>query len=303
MFYKLGKKSFKLFINSVQFFRIFLVFLSFFTVLYWLFQLGGATWVSFFAPIFEPIKGLAHIFYTRTVSVDQVTVDFSFLVASLSMLLVTWVLKYVVEYIELVEKKYDSIHSAIKKKAENAFNTNLERQYKHEESQNKNFMILINALATNMAKNAHYNKDADVGVDEKQNEILSEFSQIISTKIRCKQKLIENNLLISFDSINEIDNTIDKIENIVKDLRLKAKEEKWNLDFVIAVEPYAKEEEFMTKALTLKKLLKLGLRNKIICLSTLQLRYSMIENPKYILEGLGIYKINDKEETVFSIKK
>ena len=161
MYYELGKKIFKFFIETLNFFRVTLVFLSFFTVLYWFCQLAGATFVNIFAPFFETIKNITHLFYNRTIVIDKESIDFAFLIASFAMLFVVWALKFAVEYIEQAEKSYDNAHEIAKEKAEKIFNACLEQEYVNQEQKNKNIAILIKFSASNTLKDSFFDRNTE----------------------------------------------------------------------------------------------------------------------------------------------
>ncbi len=106
---------------------MFLVFLSFFVTLYWLLQLGQVQFIEYFAPFFEAIKNITHLFYQRNVTVDFATIDFSFLIATFIFLIIAWVLNFAVEGIEILEEQYDFYCAGIRKKNEELFNIGLEK--------------------------------------------------------------------------------------------------------------------------------------------------------------------------------
>ena len=303
MLYKLGKELFKIIINFFQILRVALIFLAFATTLYWFMQLAGATFFDFITAFFESIKNFMHLFYNRTTQIDTVAIDFSFLLAAFLMLGISWGLKYLVEELELWDKRYESMHTTLKKRDETIFNLHLENQYKQEENKNKNILILIKIVALNLAKDSTFNKDFNVGVDEKQDEVTGEFVEIISGKIKCKKRSSKNELLISFTPFEGVDGVISELYAIVKTLKEKYKLQRWKVDFYMAIETYATEDEAATKMMNLKKLIRLGFREEIACLSTFMQRYSLLDAPKYAIDGKGLYTINDKEETVFCIEK
>jgi len=164
-------------------------------------------------------------------------------------------------------------------------------------------LILVKTVASNLAKDSSFNKDFNVGVDEKQNEVAEEFSKLVTDKIKCKMRSSKNELLISFTPFENVDKVISEINAEVKKLKEKYRLQKWKVDFFMAIETYANEEEAATKLMNLKKLIRLGFKEEVACLSTFMQRYSLLESPKYVIEGKGLYTINDKEETVFCVEK
>jgi S-adenosylmethionine synthetase len=212
-------------------------------------------------------------------------------------------LTYLVEHIEFTEKKYDALCRIIKQKAENLFNKNLEEEYHSQEHQNNKVLILIKFVAINSGKSVLYNKDVEVGVEEKETEALRKVQQTFSSKVKCQTKMLDKALLIAFTPFSQIDAVVLEIETIIKDLKAKFKEDKWQIEPIVAIETYAKETEIPIRVTCLKKLHKLELKNEIACLSSFRQRYSLMTNQKYNIVGKGIYKIKDKEETVFCIER
>lgn len=301
MHYELGKKLFRFLIEALQFIRVALVFLAFFTTFYWLLQLMNPAWVTAVSPFFEPIKDFVHTFYNRTISTEEATVDFAFLIGSLIMILVSWGIKFVVEGVKDVEKKYDEAHFALKKKAEQLFNLELEMEYQLAERKNKNFLLLVKMNAINLKKDSFFDKDANEGSDEKQKEALDDFYKKLATKISFQKKKIEENTLLYFNNFDDIDNVLNEFNRNFESLQSQFLAEKWQLNYYAAIEAYATDKEVLDKYKILATLVKLNLKNEIVCLGTFKQRYSINKIQKHFLECKGIYKIL-KEEEVFCVK-
>lgn len=302
MLYKLGKKLFEFIVNFLKFFQVALIFLAFFVILYWLLQLGGATYLTPVAPFFEGIKDFTHIFYTRTIEVEGTVIDFSFLIAALAILVIVWGLKFIIEDIVIVEEKYDSFYRAFKQKAEKLFNVGLEQQYMIHEHRNNKFMLYVKLNAVNLARDSMFHKDSLSGVEEKEQEILAEFVKILEDEFKFQKRFMRDGFLMYFNKFDEIDSVVYHIENIVLDIRAKCLAEKWQIRFYLSVEPYSDDKEIMEKAKNLFALVKLGLSGEIVSMGTLKQRYALMKNPKCVIEGKGVYKVDVGEEEVFCIK-
>lgn len=301
MFYELGKKAFNFLVNAINFIRLMLIFGAFFTTLYWLLQIGQVTFVEGFAFIFEPVKDFVHNFYNRTVTTDSATVDFSFLIGSFLMLLVTWGLKFVIDYIQLLEKKYDEIHKNLKNKTQDLFNLSLDINYKNVEQKIKKVLVLVSFSTKNLAKDIYFDKDAKMGEDEKQKLALSDFSESIHSAFTSEKKLLKDSVLLYFNDFKNIDNLLLEVEKRIGDLKTKYKEEKWELIPYVAVETYSEDKEVVEKYKNLMMLLKLQLHDEMVCLSSFTQRYALVSNARYIIESKGVYTIHE-EEDIFSIK-
>jgi len=281
--------------------QVSLIFLSFFIILYWLLQLGGATFIQPFAPFFETIKDITHLFYARTVKVDEATIDFSFLVATFAILFVVWGLKFVIEAIKLLETKYDMIHNYLKRKAEDLFNFVLETQHSINEYRCNNFLIFIKFSALNSAKDNRFNKDADAGVEQKQVEMLKNFHNNLDLFLPCQNKLLQGGILLYFDNFKDVDKILFQLQDIISTLKQNYEAEKWQASYLLGIEAYSNQEEIVQKVEKLIKLTNLGLKDRMVCLGEFNQRYALLNAPKCYIEGKGVYQLTKGEEEVFYV--
>lgn len=302
MFYKLGKKLFEFLVNFLKFIQVCLIFLSFATILYWLMQLGGATFLAPVAPFFEGLKEFTHLFYTRTISVDGATIDFSFLIDAFAFLLIVFGLKFIIEDVQIVEDKYDSVYSAIKRKAEQLFNVGLEQQYIMHEHRNNKFLLYVQFKAVNIAKDSFFHRDVNVGVEEKQQEVLAQFVKVLGENFQFQKRFMGEGFLFYFPNFNEIDKVVLGVDRLIKEQRKKHLEERWQIISYMSLEPYSDEKEIPEKVKNMLSLAKLGDADEIVALGTLRQRYSLVKNPKCSIEGKGVYQVQYGEEEVFCIK-
>lgn len=281
--------------------QVVLIFLSFFIILYWILQLADVNFIKPVATFFEIIKAITHIFYKRIVQMNGVEIDFSFLIATLVILLFVLGLKFVIEYIEFAEKKYDDICNYLKKKKENLFNIVLEKQYLADEYKNNKFLVLIKFSTSNLSRDQFFDKNISNENKEKQKEILKEFSDILEEKLKFQKRFVNESILLYFYNFDDIDEILSSIENVIKDFKLKYNEQKYHIDSFIGIEVYNNEREVESKLEKLIKLVKLGLVDNIVCLATFKQRYALVKEPKYMVEAQGIYKIFEDED-VFCVK-
>lgn len=279
--------------------QVSLVFLSFFINVYWVLDIAGADFIQPFAPFFESIKSFIHLFYNRTVQVDQVYIDFSFLLATFIILLIAQSLKFLAEIIENINKKYDSLYYFTKRKAEEQFNVKLEKEYLSKEQKINKFLFLIKFKASNISEDKLFNKEAGLGSEKKEEEVLQDFLTNFIRNLKCEKKLLNERLLLYFDNFNDIDKILFSIETSIEFLKKKYIEENWQVSFFAGLEVYDRKEEVALVAKKLATLLKLDLKDKIICLSSLKLRYSLLQKPKHNIQSQGNYKIMQNEEVFY----
>lgn len=296
MFYDLGKKIFYFVINSVRFVQVTLVFLAFFVTLYWIFQIAGATFLTPVAPFFESIKAAVHVFYNRTVAIDQVSIDFSFLLASFVYLIIAHLLKFLAEWLEKVEKNYDDMHKYLKQQVENTFNENLKRQHIAQEKLNSKFLMIVQFNLKNLMRDKFFHHDLNEGMDEKQKEVLKDFSEIFGKEFVTKKDFINEGLLLYLSNFENMERLVSEFSKSISTIQQKYSEQHWQVNYIAAIDVYATVGEVTTKFKKLVMLMNLGLKNKITCLSTFKQRYLIEKNPVYSVEEYGTYKLYDYED-------
>ena len=303
MFYKIGKKLFLYLINSLRSVQISLIFLSFFTILYWLLDIAKVAFVEFFTPCFNPLKDFVHLFYTRTVKIDEISIDFSFLIIVFIFLFIAWIMNYIVEWIEFAEIKYDKLHNYIKNKEEEVFNQNLEYAHMKLENKQKKILILIKFSAVDLTKDSFYTRDTQSGVEEKEKESIIAFWEILSDNLKFEETFFEKTLLLYFDKFGQINDILLLMESAVKQIKSEYRDNNWQLHHHIAIDAYSSENELIVKAKNLKVLLTLDLKDEVLCFATFKQRYLAMKNPKFSIEEKGVYCINENQEEVFCVKK
>lgn len=279
------------------------MFLAFATVIYWILNIAKVPFADFFTPFFESIKSIVNIYYSRGVVIDQVTLDFSYLIASLSMIIVVWVFKFVVDFVEDVEKKYDSIHKALKNRQEIKFNQALEKERKKVEKQHNKFLILINFSAKNLSKDKFYSYDTETGCEAIEESAIRELWEALSKNVKFKEAFLETSLLLYFDNFDEIDSVICEINNQINKIKNEYSQKNWQLHYFVGIEVYSHVREIFSKVNGLRSLLNFKFVNEIVCFGTFDQKYLTAKVPKYYTEKRGVFKVGEEEEEVFAIKR
>lgn len=265
-------------------------------------QIAQIPWLNAAAPLFETIKDITHLFYNRISNINDVQIDFAFLIASFAILFIVWGIKLLIEKIELIEEKYDATYKTIKKKAEENFNVSLEKQYIKNEHKNNKFLVMVKLKVRDLSVDAFFSRDTTPRDTKKELEIMSNFMEILDEDLPCQKKLFDDNLLLYFPNFDKINETLDNLRLIIKNLKNKHLEDKWQITASVGVDTYAGANEIAPKAQKLILLNKLGLDNKILCLSSFRQRYSLLKEKKYNIEVEGAYKLGENEEEVSIIK-
>lgn len=283
-------------------FQISLVFLSFLIIFYWILEIAKVQFADFIVQFFDLIKNSVHLFYTRTVTIDQITIDFSFLIAVLIFLVLVWLLNYCAEGLTLLEEKYDKLHRYIKGKNEESFNVKLERTNKGLDKKPKKILVLIKFSATDLSKDSFFVNDANHNSEEKEKEAVIELWEILTDSLKFKETFLEKTLLLYFQHFEEADNVLVQIENAIKEVKSEFLKNNWKLHHFVSIDVYSSESEIVLKAKKLKTLLNFNYEDAITCFATFGQKYSELRDTKHSMNVKGVYKIDEDEEEIFEIK-
>ena len=280
--------------------QIFLVFLSFATILYWILQIAQVSFITPVAPFFEAIKEITHIFYKRVVTIDEVSLDFSFLIVTFVMLLLVAGIKFIIEELEVLEKKYDNLFYRARKKEEDLFNAALAQENLIGEYKNNKILILINFSLKNLSKNKLFDRDFNEGIEEKQRELLEEAFKDFDVKY--ERKLLNEGVLLILNAFDNVDGVISYTEHFIKELKYKYYQEKWQVKYLFSLDVFADKNEVISKARDLVLINKVDLQDEIICTSAFKQRYLLIKKPKYNIEDKGNFSINEETKELCVLK-
>jgi len=161
---------------------------------------------------------------------------------------------------------------------------------------------MVKLKVKDLSVDAFYSRDTTPRDTNKELEIMSNFMEVIDEDLQCQKKLFNDNLLLYFTNFDKIDETLDKLRLIIKNLKTKHLEDKWQITTSIGVDTYAAINEIAPKIQKLILLNKLGLDNKMLCLSSFKQRYSLLNKKKYTIDVEGAYKLGENEEDVSIIK-
>lgn len=304
MFDNLDKRFFTFIINIIQSIRIVLVFLSFFVVIFWIFQIGQVAMAPWLVSFFESIKSFIHLFYNRIIVIDGKQLDFSFLVSAVLNLTIVWLLKFVIEHIREVEKNYFKIKRSVEKRAEDVFNMNLEREYLSEEYKNNKFLIMVKFNARCIKKIDIFGKTETIASEriEIERQVLNDFFELLEGNIICETKLVGHTVSLYLNNFSKADEVLTKLEKIITSIKDKYYTNKWEITSIICLDVYSKKEELPPKEGKLRTVSKIFTDDKMACLGTFKQRYSLQDHHVYTFESYGIYKIENNEE-VFILKR
>ena len=274
--HKLTLKIFDLIKNFFQFIKIALIFLILVLILYWIKDLTVSywSWTKYFAPILIPLLDLSQIFFDGSADVFNSTIEYKYIGAVLILLILFFITNLVIQFCDKLKEFYCEGRKFVKKIEEKIYNKKLELVQNKEQNAIKNYVIYI-ATTDKKQKNRTVNIDLT-----EQNKIMNKFL-IEQTSIL--PEVFENGFLYKFSDFENIDKILDIFFKVLKSNA--------PIDYYISVHSY--EKSFETEKENFKKLISLGLANKISMFSQTAYRYSFNKTQKYETVQHGIFQKND----------
>lgn len=302
---KLLKKLTQLFLNLLFLTQIILMILVFFTAAYWFFTLIGIDLFSFAAPLAASITGIMRTFYTPKTIVNDIVIDSSLLlfdvIAIIGVIILNWIKRYTYRFIGELEL----VIIKLKQVKEDNFNKALKKETDRKFSKYNKAALLIELKAEDLITKKYKNKQ-DLNVREVKEDFAFDSLMVSMRKFQCcKLDKINNKLMITINDFSEIDNIIYFVEEYIKKLQKKYREENLELSLYASLDAYDDKTNIKDNMYSsLEKILNLKIKDKIICYGSFRLRYQLNPEQMYTVTLLnGGYVIDGGTDIYILIKK
>ena len=256
--------------------QTFSVFCAFFTMLmtfYWVENILNTNWdwLMFFKPVLNYILDFSEKIFTFNFSAFGATYDGKFVTAIIMLLLLTVIVRAIINAIQGLKDWYMSAYLAHKMAVEKSFNRNMITRVKTEETRFSRYMVLINTKLQKKFSHAELN----INVEE-ENKKMNNF---IFKKTNAIYSPFEGGFLYKFDDFGKVDDVLDVVFKMLKSFS--------RLDYAVCVQV---GEDFIQ----LKKLSDLNEYGKIIFCADTLLRYKFNKSHRYGTQNVGVFQKDNK---------
>ena len=303
---KLLSKIFQIILNLVSFVQISLVLLVFLTTSYWFFNLINSQLFSFAEPIVIFISNLVNMYHDSTVVINDIVMDGSILLFDVVSLILVFILTKTKFYLYKIIEYFDYAVIIKNRKIEKKLNEKLQQEAEQMIRKYKKAAIIIEFDAKNKQADNIWDNDSEKEVEEKIQDTIKIFYSSIKSISGCTFAKTDNILAILVDDFDKIDNVLLFIEQALKRIRDNMAKSKWELIIYAAADVYNDTKDFKDEVYpAIEKLLNLRYKNEIICYGSFNLRYDLVDDPKYhaliikgdfdIDEGCTLYSLVKKD--------
>ena len=305
-FLKQIKNLMKLTLHLFFIIQIALMILIFLTALYWFFSLAGIVIFPFMEPLVVVITKFVSIFYTPNIGIGGVVVDgslFIFDVISLACVYLISKLKY---YVEILISEIDAIIYKLRKFDENNLNRELKKETEEKILKSNNAAFLIDFDIKDMLSKGYISFHKEVRDKEAKEEyVLNLFCAMAKHKRYFEIIREEKQIIVILKDFSKVDNFIKFTEEFIFNVQKNLREEKWQINFYISAEVFENKEDYDNNAYSsLKKLIKLKQKNKVVCFGSFNLRYQLGEKSKYYVMHIdGTYSIDGGSNVYIMVNK
>ena len=265
---------FNFFKNSIQFFKILLIFNLMMLILYWIQNLTGIfwNWSRFMNPLLDFYLEIGNYVCPGKFEIFDTVFEYKYFIASLILMIVYYLahLSYII--LQKFEELYLDGRRAVNKIQENCYNISMEKQQIKEQEKIRMYQIYISLIKKTTV--AFREQQVDL---EEQNKILIKH---LINKTNIQPQNFEDGFLFTFNNFSDIDEILDIFS--------KLPESKAPVDYIICLQIINTDPKNEIKQL--KALINLKIINKIITMSDTAYRYTFNKECKYELSQLGIYQ-------------
>lgn len=268
--------------SSVQFLKVFIMFIALCLILYWIDYLVGFqwSWLNFIKPVLNFFLSIASLISDESVDVLGTVFENKFGIAFILILLFYFVANYLQKGVVILEELYDDGRRCVKKMQEDAYNKSLEKQNISEQEQIKKYQIYISAHKKDKIPKHQAGFDLE--------EEIKNMNKFLMQNLGTNPVKYGEGFLYTFNDFSHIDQVLSYFFKIIKSSTC--------LDYLVCVQilPRNLKDEFEK----MRKLIGLKLFNKITTLADTAWRYKYNETQKYNTVQLGLYR---KEKEAFEV--
>lgn len=266
-------------------------------LLFWVLEIFNIPMGDTLNDFFHAIANIGGSLYGETLKIGNYNVNFSFLSTLILFSLVSYCITLLIEFIEGLGVKAENLKQKVKNVVAREFNKNLEKEVEKEILKSNKFLVLIDfRIESNKSSWDDNFKEMTI------KNVTSSFFALLEGNIECESEFIDDKLLLIFNDFAIVDKSLTVLESLFGTLKKEYKERKCVIDWSAAIDTYEYITDVGEKTQTLKKLLKLFIPDRFMCLATFVARYNLQQDKKYDLMSNGFYTVNGQEE-VFTLRK
>lgn len=294
--HKIIKNIFKILFLAVKTLQSAIIFSSLVVLVYFVLTLTNLNLPKeindFFGTIYNFQNGLFQL-------PEFFSINLTLTVFSAELLLIAFSLIYVLNFIVELERIYDKIHHVEKRIYEDDFNDRLIKNLENTEKNTNKFSMLLSVKLELIQHSSTIMVGKNINLVDLTNKLNMFIENKLHQNFNVKCTHIGNNLMFSFENIEDCDRVFEMIFSFIRKTKEELKKIKVKFDLNAGV--CITSDDNQETLLLLQGLANIGQWNKILMYNEFKIRYDKFPEKKFKYTELGEYQYRNDILNAYAI--
>ena len=269
--------------NFLDFLKVLTVFTILLMIIYWIQNILNPTeaYLGFVTPFLDFFVYLGNNISDGSLQIHNAVYEYKYLNAILLLTGIFYGMFLLNTFVDVLEEVYENIRKRIKRKKEEEFNAELQRDLELSQLRLKKYELYI-AIEENEEKNK-LNQEGNTAPEPE------EIIKVLSEQVDVEPKNYQSGYLYSFEQFGKVDIILSYISFLIKKYG--------NLSFVVCLQISTGDKKIDEEQI--KSLINLKLTNKICALGDTVYRYSFNRINRYKALSIGVFQSGSETFEVY----
>ncbi len=302
---------FRLLNSIVKFVQAFTGFYAFINLVFWLAFVGHFVNKDGLYLIFKPVWDIVNIFYTYKSVYGKEELDFTGVVATICLVVISVILKSITEYISELEENAKIADAKRLERAQKRALAKASQFTKHRKTVQNNEAGFVFLLDISIKQVSGFINDKTLSPEEIvkiKNNFYNSLLNNLNLNQVSQKGYYKKKLFLVYKNISYFDDFIFYAKETLSSLAREFVQPSIRIDFIVGLNAIGLKEDFKEKLDILDTINKLNLKNDFICSQSLKELYECLPKQVYKMSSRGVYNLSknlnvSNNQEIFSLRE
>lgn len=288
-----------------KFIQVSTMFYAFFTLFYWLLYTSQIPGIESFFWLFKPTWDFVGLFYTYKPSISNQLIDFTGVISTICLVILSNSMKSVCDLLDTFESKYKVINAKkIQKKSQNKAVSIAKKSYKDL----TNFIFILDVKITNVSNFIQEEKLTPEAMDNLKDKFHEALLNNLNQNQISQKGYYKKKLYLIYKDFDYIDNFIFYTRETLNSLSREFSKPTLRIDFLVGLGTLKHTDDLNQEINVLDTIICLNLKNEFITTAGFKNLYDQREKRQYRPVTKGIYNLSknlniSNNQEIFSLRE
>lgn len=273
-------------------------------IMYWFFDLINCQYLAFLTPVANNIIDFMHAYFEESLNKGANNTDGSLFLFIMALLIVITFLTQLKTFSATSIKTIARLIDRVKSKREDEFNAQLRAEADQAILAYRNVVLIVRLAPRRRAID---DRRTDEEKEQESKEMADKLICDLYTRVKespcCKFAKNQDQLVVTLKGFTHVDKLLYYVSKALEDMREELRKENWILRYYAAIDAFDDKALLKDVYYDLQILLKLNLRNEIVCYGNFCNRYYMESKNLFEAYLKGVYDTTEPENVWTLVKK